>query len=45
MIIARLLAHLTGDYVLQWDALARWKCASIKGAACHRSICVNCTDC
>jgi hypothetical protein len=38
MIIAMLLAHLTGDYVLQWDALARWKGVSIKGAACHGSI-------
>lgn len=38
MIIAMLLAHLTGDYVLQWDALARWKGAAIKGAACHGSI-------
>jgi|WetSurMetagenome_2_1015567.scaffolds.fasta_scaffold113195_2 hypothetical protein len=38
MIIAMLLAHLMGDYVLQWDALARWKGASIKGAACHGSI-------
>jgi hypothetical protein len=35
MIIAMLLAHLMGDYVLQWDALARWKGASVKGAACH----------
>ena len=38
MIIAMLLAHLTGDYVLQWEALARWKGVSIKGAACHGSI-------
>ncbi len=38
MIIAMLLAHLVGDYVLQWDALARWKGASIKGAAVHGSI-------
>src|SRR5512143_1827886 len=38
MIIAMLLAHLVGDYVLQWDALARWKGASIKGAAFHGSI-------
>jgi hypothetical protein len=38
MIIAMLLAHLTGDYVLQWDALARWKGVSIKGAAVHGSI-------
>jgi hypothetical protein len=35
MIIAMLLAHMVGDYVLQWDALARWKSASIKGATCH----------
>ena len=38
MIIAMLLAHLTGDYVLQWEALARWKGVSIKGAICHGSI-------
>jgi hypothetical protein len=38
MIIAMLLAHLMGDYVLQWDALARWKGASVKGAACHGAI-------
>jgi len=38
MIIAMLLAHLMGDYVLQWDALARWKGASIKGAVCHGAI-------
>jgi len=38
MIIAMLLAHLTGDYILQWEALARWKSVSIKGAACHGSI-------
>ncbi len=35
MIIAMLLAHLTGDYVLQWEALARWKSVSIKGAVFH----------
>ncbi len=38
MIIAMLLAHLTGDYVLQWDSLARWKSISLKGAICHGSI-------
>ena len=38
MIIAMLLAHMLGDYVLQWDALARWKGAAIKGAAFHGSI-------
>jgi Protein of unknown function (DUF3307) len=38
MIIAMLLAHLTGDYVLQWESLAQWKSVSIKGAVCHGSI-------
>ena len=38
MIIAMLLAHMLGDYVLQWDALARWKGAAIKGAVLHGSI-------
>jgi hypothetical protein len=38
MIIAMLLAHLMGDYVLQWDALATWKSQSVKGAAFHGSI-------
>ncbi len=43
MIIAMLLAHLTGDYVLQWEALARWKGVSIKGAICHGSIVLSVT--
>ena len=38
MIIAMLLAHLLGDYVLQWDALAAWKGRSVRGAAFHGSI-------
>jgi len=38
MIIAMLLAHLVGDYVLQWDALAAWKGRAVKGALCHGSI-------
>ena len=38
MIIAMLLAHLMGDYILQWEALAIWKGRSIKGAVCHGSI-------
>ncbi len=38
MIIALLLAHLFGDYVLQWDALAAWKTRSMRGAAVHGSI-------
>lgn len=38
MIIAMLLAHLVGDYVLQWDALAAWKGRAVKGAVFHGSI-------
>jgi hypothetical protein len=38
MIIALLLAHLVGDYVLQWDALAAWKGRAVKGALFHGSI-------
>src|SRR5512136_1254544 len=38
MIIAMLLAHLVGDYVLQWDALAVWKSRAVKGALCHGAI-------
>ena len=38
MIIAMLLAHLMGDYVLQWDALAAWKGRAVKGALFHGSI-------
>ncbi len=35
MVLAMLLAHLVGDYVLQWDNLALWKSRSIKGAFAH----------
>ena len=35
MIIAMLLAHLIGDYVLQWDRLAAWKSREVKGALVH----------
>ena len=38
MIIAMLLAHLVGDYILQWDALAYWKSREIKGVLLHGSI-------
>jgi hypothetical protein len=30
-----LLAHLVGDYVLQWDRLANWKSREVKGALVH----------
>jgi hypothetical protein len=35
MIIAMLLAHLFGDYVLQWNSLAAWKSREAKGAVVH----------
>ncbi len=35
MVIAMFLAHLIGDYVLQWDRLAAWKSREVKGAALH----------
>ena len=38
MIIAMLLAHLVGDYILPWDALAYWKSREIKGVLLHGSI-------
>lgn len=38
MIIAMLLAHFVGDYVLQWDALAQWKGREVKGALVHSAI-------
>ena len=43
MIIAMLLAHLLGDYVLQWDTLAAWKSQSMKGAAFHGTIVLGVT--
>lgn len=38
MVISMLLAHLVGDFILQWDALARWKACSIKGVTVHALI-------
>lgn len=35
MIIAMLLAHLVGDYILQWDSLALWKSRELKGVIAH----------
>jgi hypothetical protein len=35
MIIAMLLAHLVGDYVLQWDGLANWKSREYQGVLVH----------
>lgn len=38
MIIAMLLAHLVGDYILQWDTLAYRKSREIKGVLLHGGI-------
>lgn len=38
MVIAMFLAHLVGDYVLQWDALAQWKSREMKGVIVHSLI-------
>ena len=35
MIMAMVLAHLVGDYVLQWDSLAAWKARELKGVVVH----------
>jgi len=35
MIAAMFLAHLVGDYILQWNALAAWKSRSQKGILVH----------
>jgi hypothetical protein len=38
MIIAILLAHLVGDYILQWDSLSRWKSQAFGGILVHGAI-------
>jgi hypothetical protein len=38
MVIAMILAHLVGDYVLQWDKLAAWKSRELKGVLAHCTI-------
>jgi hypothetical protein len=35
MVSAMFLAHLVGDYVLQWDSLAGWKSRELKGVVAH----------
>ncbi|MFT5193342.1 MAG: hypothetical protein ACI9EW_000824 [Cellvibrionaceae bacterium] len=35
MIISMLLAHLVGDYILQWDSLAMWKSRALSGVLVH----------
>lgn len=38
MISAMILAHLVGDYVLQWDSLAAWKSRSLGGVLAHSGV-------
>jgi hypothetical protein len=38
MFTAMILAHLVGDYVLQWDALAIWKGKALSGALAHGAL-------
>lgn len=40
MIIAMFLAHIFGDYILQWDSLALWKSKELKGVLAHSFIVV-----
>ena len=35
MVFALYLSHLVADYLLQWDALARWKSREYKGVLAH----------
>ena len=35
MVLTMFLAHLVGDYVLQWDGLAQWKSRELKGVLAH----------
>lgn len=35
MIASMFLAHLVGDYILQWNSLAAWKSRSLKGVLVH----------
>jgi len=38
MVTAVFLAHLVGDYILQWNALAIWKSRALKGVVAHGAI-------
>ena len=38
MVIAMFLAHLFGDYILQWNSLAAWKSREQKGVLAHASV-------
>ena len=38
MILSMFLAHLVGDYVLQWDNLAMWKAKAMGGILAHCAV-------
>lgn len=38
MVLALLLAHLVGDFILQWDKLSRWKSEQLAGVFVHGTI-------
>jgi len=38
MVYMMLVAHLFGDYLLQWNELARWKARSLWGVVAHGGI-------
>ncbi len=38
MLYLMLLAHLLGDYLLQWGSIARWKARSLSGVLVHGGI-------
>jgi hypothetical protein len=43
MVLALLLAHLVGDYILQWDGLSRWKSEKVGGVLVHGFIVISVT--
>jgi hypothetical protein len=43
MVISMFLAHILGDYVFQWDGLARWKSKSPRGVLAHGLIVLGVT--
>jgi hypothetical protein len=43
MFLAMLLAHLVGDYILQWDKLSHWKSQALTGVLAHGSIVLTVT--
>jgi len=38
MVAALFLSHLVGDYILQWDSLARWKARELNGVLAHGAV-------